>query len=79
MRTTNARGHLSGRPSHAGLSRRERDVLRLVAVGRTDREIARVLCISPHTSGNHVRHILAKLDVSTRAAAVAAAVRASIL
>jgi DNA-binding CsgD family transcriptional regulator len=78
MRTTNARGHLSGRSSLAGLSRREQDVLRLVAAGRTDREIAADLFISPHTAGNHVRHILAKLDVSTRAAAVAA-VRASIL
>ena len=61
------------------LSRRERDVLRLVAAGRTDREIADALFVSQHTIANHVRHIRAKLDVATRAAAVAAAVRYEIL
>jgi non-specific serine/threonine protein kinase len=66
-------------PTNAGmasLSRRERDVLRLVAAGRTDREIADALFVSHHTVANHVRHILDKLDVSTRAAAVAAATQA---
>lgn len=55
------------------LSEREREVLRLVAAGCTDRQIAAALFLSHHTVGNHVRHILAKLHVSTRAAAVAAA------
>jgi DNA-binding CsgD family transcriptional regulator len=58
------------------LSPRERDVLRLVAAGRTDREIADALFVSHHTVANHVRHILDKLDVSTRAAAVAVATQA---
>ncbi|HEU0113207.1 MAG TPA: LuxR C-terminal-related transcriptional regulator [Thermomicrobiales bacterium] len=61
------------------LSEREQEVLRLVASGRTDREIADVLCVSHHTVGNHVRHILDKLGVATRAAAVAMAVRASVV
>ncbi|HET7095344.1 MAG TPA: helix-turn-helix transcriptional regulator [Thermomicrobiales bacterium] len=59
----------------ATLSQREQEVLRLVATGCTDRQIAEALFVSRHTVGNHVRHILAKLDVATRAAAVAAAAR----
>jgi DNA-binding CsgD family transcriptional regulator len=58
------------------LSRREREVLRLVAAGRTDREIADALFVSRHTISNHIRHILDKLDVANRAAAVAAATQA---
>jgi DNA-binding CsgD family transcriptional regulator len=65
-------------PSRA-LSERERDVLRLIAAGGTDRQIADALCVSRHTVGNHVRHILGKLAVPTRAAAVAQAVRDEIL
>jgi DNA-binding NarL/FixJ family response regulator len=57
------------------LTRREREVLRLLAEGRSDRAIAEVLCISPKTAGNHVTSILAKLDVDSRTAAAAYAVR----
>ena len=67
-----------GSPSsaaHAGLSPREQEVLRLVAAGLSDREIADALCISPKTVGNHVSSILAKLGATTRAAAAAHAVR----
>jgi putative nucleotidyltransferase with HDIG domain len=53
----------------AGLSDREVQVLRLVARGCSNREIARLLWISPKTAGHHVQHIYAKIDVSTRAAA----------
>jgi HD-GYP domain-containing protein (c-di-GMP phosphodiesterase class II) len=53
----------------AGLSDREVQVLRLVARGYSNREIARVLWISPKTAGHHVQHIYAKIGVSTRAAA----------
>jgi HD-GYP domain-containing protein (c-di-GMP phosphodiesterase class II) len=53
----------------AGLSDREVQVLRLVARGHSNREIARLLWISPKTTGHHVQHIYAKIGVSTRAAA----------
>jgi DNA-binding NarL/FixJ family response regulator len=56
------------RPSH-GLTRRELDVLRLVASGRSNRQIAAELVISEHTVARHVQNIFAKLDVSSRTAA----------
>jgi excisionase family DNA binding protein len=55
------------------LTARERDVLHLVATGRTDCEIAEVLFISQRTVNNHVASIRAKLGVSTRKDAVARA------
>jgi non-specific serine/threonine protein kinase len=58
-----------------GLTRREEEVLRLVAAGATDREIAEALAISPRTVGVHVGHVLAKLGVETRRAARAKALR----
>jgi predicted ATPase/DNA-binding CsgD family transcriptional regulator len=57
--------------SALGLTRRQRDVLRLLAQGHSDREIAGALFISPKTVGIHVVNILAMLGVPTRAAAVA--------
>lgn len=56
-----------------GLSPREREVVRLVAVGRTNREIAQDLFLSPRTVDMHVRNILRKLDCRSR---VEAATRA---
>ncbi len=53
------------------LSGREREVLTLLAAGRTNREIASELVISPHTAGRHVENIFTKLGVSSRAAATA--------
>ena len=50
-----------------------RDVLGLVCVGRTNRQIAAQLFISPETAGLHVSHILAKLGVTTRGEAAALA------
>jgi DNA-binding CsgD family transcriptional regulator len=55
----------------AGLTSRERDVARLVAAGRTNKQIARELVISLKTVETHVGHILAKLGVPNRSAAVA--------
>jgi DNA-binding CsgD family transcriptional regulator/tetratricopeptide (TPR) repeat protein len=58
-----------------GLTGRERDVLRLVSAGRTNRQIAGELFISPKTASVHVSHILAKLGVSGRGEAAALAHR----
>jgi len=66
-----AAGHRVGRRRDrpAGLTSREVDVLRLVALGLSTREIAERLVISPKTAGNHVEHIYAKIGVSNRARA----------
>ncbi|NSL42826.1 response regulator transcription factor, partial [Streptomyces sp. 8P21H-1] len=58
-----------------GLTGRERDVLRLVAAGRSNRQIAGELFISPKTASVHVSNILAKLGVSGRGEAAALAHR----
>ncbi|HEX6867694.1 MAG TPA: response regulator transcription factor, partial [Candidatus Limnocylindrales bacterium] len=58
-----------------GLSTREREVLALVAQGRTNREIGERLFISQKTVGVHVGNILAKLEVSGRVEAAAVAIR----
>ncbi|MFI6504460.1 response regulator transcription factor [Nonomuraea typhae] len=53
------------RPAPDGLTEREREVLRLIAEGLGNRQIAARLRISPSTAGVHVSHILAKLGVAT--------------
>jgi len=58
-----------------GLSPREQEVLRLLAAGRTNRQIADELFISVRTVANHVGSVLAKLDVPSRTAAVSCAIR----
>ena len=76
-----ARIDLATRPASAasddpfGLTRREREVLALVAQGRTNRQIADELFISENTAGVHVSNILGKLDVASRTEAAAVAVR----
>lgn len=57
------------------LSRRETEVLRLVAAGLSNREIASSLVLSEHTVHRHVANVLRKLGQSTRAAAAAHATR----
>ncbi len=57
------------------LSPREREVLQLMAQGKTNQEIAEALFISSRTAANHVSNILAKLDLGSRTAAVAYAIR----
>ncbi len=54
----------------SALTTREREVLRLLIDGRSNREIAETLFISHRTATTHVTHILAKFGVETRAAAV---------
>ncbi len=60
------------RPADAhGLTGRELEVLRLIAAGRSNREIASELVISEHTVARHVQNILNKLRLSSRTAATA--------
>jgi ATP/maltotriose-dependent transcriptional regulator MalT len=54
-----------------GLSERELEVLRLVASGKSNREIASTLVISEHTVARHLQNIYGKLGLSSRAAATA--------
>ncbi|WP_325051995.1 helix-turn-helix transcriptional regulator [Streptomyces triticagri] len=71
-----------GEPAPAqalGLTARERDVLRLVAAGRSNRAIAEELFISPKTASVHVSNILAKLGASGRGEAAAVAHRLGVL
>lgn len=56
-------------PDAAGLSVREVEVLRLVAEGLTDAQVAESLYVSPRTVGNHLRSIYRKLGVTSRTAA----------
>jgi two-component system, NarL family, nitrate/nitrite response regulator NarL len=57
--------------ARSDLTRRETEVLRLLAQGLTQREIAGRLTISPKTVGTHIEHVLRKLGVHSRAQAVA--------
>jgi DNA-binding CsgD family transcriptional regulator len=52
-----------------GLTAREVEVLRLLAVGLSNKEISQRLVITPKTVGNHVEHIYAKIDIRSRAGA----------
>ena len=67
------------RRNAAGLSKREMEVLRLVADGLSNQDIATRLFVSDHTVHRHVANIFGKLSVSSRAAAVAQAARRGLL
>lgn len=74
-----ARGEAGGRVSPGlGLTEREFEVLRLVAAGRSNRDIATELFISAKTASVHVSNILAKLGVHTRIEAAAIAYQAGV-
>jgi LuxR family maltose regulon positive regulatory protein len=55
------------------LSERERGILKLIAEGQSNKEIARQLAIAPETVKSHVKHIFTKLNVEKRAQAVSRA------
>jgi DNA-binding CsgD family transcriptional regulator len=61
------------------LTRRERQILTLLADGRRDKEIATRLSISPLTVRSHVRNVMEKLEAETRTEAVASALRQSLI
>ena len=60
-------------------SRREREVLRMLAEGKTDREIGAALAISPRTVSCHAMRLYAKLGVHNRTQAAAMAFQQSLL
>jgi HD-GYP domain-containing protein (c-di-GMP phosphodiesterase class II) len=66
-------------PRPAGLSEREVEVLRLLALGHSNRQIARRLSISPRTAEHHVQHVYAKTGLSSRAAAALFALEQGLL
>ena len=67
------------RDAIAGLTAREIEVLRLIAAGKSAKDIARILGMSVRTADNHTRHIYEKIHVSTRAAAALFAVERGLL
>ena len=75
--TADATRRLAGR-SFAGLTRREVEVLRLVALAHSNREIAASLVLSEKTVERHLSHIFAKLQVSSRFEATRVAVQPGI-
>jgi DNA-binding NarL/FixJ family response regulator len=63
----------------AGLTTREVEVLRLIARGRSNRQAAEELGLSPKTVGHHVQHVYTKIGVSTRAGAAVFAMQNDLL
>ena len=59
----------------AALTPRETEVLSWVAKGKTNRDVADILGMSPRTVNKHLEHVFEKLGVETRAAAAALACR----
>jgi PAS domain S-box-containing protein len=66
-------------PSPVDLTRREREVLRLLASGCSTDSVAEKLFISPATARNHIRHLLGKLGVHSRLEAVTLALRTALM
>jgi len=70
---------LQERAAHPTLTSREIEVMKLVAAGRRDKEIAVALSISTHTVRVHMKNIFTKLDVSDRTEAMNVAIRRGIV
>ena len=62
-------------PSHEPLTTREKEVLKLIADGKSSNEIAELLCISIHTVHNHRANIMTKLNIKKTAALIKYAIR----
>src|SRR5262249_40308813 len=75
----NATSGASAKKTRGGLTAREIDVVRLVAKGHSNAQLARRLSISDHTLHRHVANILLKLNVRTRSAIVARAAALGLL
>jgi DNA-binding CsgD family transcriptional regulator len=71
--------HANGEPLGSKLTRREIEILELLAEGLTNKEIAQRFSVSPRTVDTHVERVLSKLNATTRTRAVAAAIRAGIV
>ena len=69
----------TGREADAVLTRREREVLALVAEGMTNREIGKRLFISDKTASVHLSNVMTKLNVTSRTEAVTVAHRRGLL
>ncbi len=65
--------------AHEHLTARERDVLRHLALGRSNKDIAEALSIGEETVKTHVRHVLGKLQVENRAQAIVQALKRSLV
>jgi len=70
---------LAARGMNAPLTRRERDVVELIAAGMRNKEIASTLGISEETVHGYIKNVFSKLQVNDRAAAVTTAVRRGII
>ena len=77
LRLSQGDGAKPGKPDE--LTAREQEVLRLVADGRTTKQIADILMISPHTVRRHRDHIMNKLNLHSKADLILFAVRRGIL
>ena len=70
---------ISERKFQSTLTRRELEILEMVSKGLTNKEIGRAIQVSPLTVRNHVRHIIAKLEVGDRTEAATLAIQQGIL
>jgi DNA-binding NarL/FixJ family response regulator len=71
--------YIAEHESHSRVSPREVEILEMVAKGLTNKEIARVLNISPYTARNHINHICVKLEAADRTEATAVALQLGII
>jgi DNA-binding NarL/FixJ family response regulator len=76
---TRTRNQYRKTTDRGGLTQREAEVIRLVAQGLSDKQIATKLVLSRHTVHRHIHSILTKLDLPTRSAAAAYAARHGLL